>query len=119
MTLTPEREPRVQSLTLAIPPAGDSPLAGVVAALISVVNGDDAGVLASLPAARKLDKAVLTRQLRMAGAWSGRIVAHSFRAGDGATLTTVQLEGEHTRLMLSVAVDSSGVLHQADVSLQA
>jgi CubicO group peptidase (beta-lactamase class C family) len=118
ITLTPEREPRVQSLTLAIPPAADSPLAGVVAALISVVNGNDAGVLASCPMAGTLDKGVLTRQLRMAGAWSGRIVADAFRAGDGATLTTVELAGEHARLMLSVVVDPSGVLHQADVSLE-
>jgi CubicO group peptidase (beta-lactamase class C family) len=118
ITLTPEREPRVQSLTLAIPPAADSPLARVVAALISIINADDAGVLASLPAARTLDKGVLTRQLRMAGAWSGRIIADAFRAGDGATATTVQLQGEHARLMLSVVVDSSGVLHQADVSLE-
>jgi CubicO group peptidase (beta-lactamase class C family) len=118
ITLTPEREPRVQSLALAIPPAAESPLAGVVAALISVINGDDAGVLASFATAGSLDKGVLTRQLRMAGAWSGRVVADGFRAGDGGTLTTVQLKGDHARLILSVAVDSSGVLHQADVSLE-
>jgi hypothetical protein len=108
----------VQSLTLAIPPAAESPLAAVVAALISVVNRDDAGVLASIATAGSLDKGLLTRQLRMAGAWSGRVVADGFRAGDGATLTTVELAGEHARLMLSVVVDPSGVLHQADVSLE-
>lgn len=118
ITLTPEREPRVQSLTLAIPPAADSPLAGVLAALISIVNGDDAGVLASFPTAGTLDMGVLTRHLRMAGAWSGRIVANAFRAGDGATLTAVQLDGEHARLVLSVVVNPNGVLHQADVSLE-
>src|SRR5215813_6610307 len=37
ITLTPEREPRVQSLTLAVPPAAGSPLASVVAALISIL----------------------------------------------------------------------------------
>lgn len=117
ITLTPEREPRVQSLTLAIPPATDSPLAGVVAALVSIVNGGDSGVLACLPSAGSLDKGLLIRQLRLAGAWSGRIVADACRAGDGVTSTTVQLDGEHARLTLSVVVDSSGVLHQADVSL--
>src|SRR5262245_15691299 len=118
ITLTPEREPRVQSLTLAIPPATDSPLAGVVAALISIVNGAESGVLASIPTAGSLDKALLTRQLRMAGAWSGRIVAEASRAGDGVPMTTVELDGEHARLRLSVVVDPSGVLHQADVSLE-
>ena len=116
--LTPEREPRVQSLSLAIPPATDSPLAGVMAALISIINGGDPGALASLPTARSLDNGLLTRQLRMAGAWSGRIVADGSRAGDGVTSTTVQLDGEHARLTLSVVVDSSGVLHQVDVSLE-
>jgi hypothetical protein len=60
----------------------------------------------------------MTRQLRMAGAWSGRVVVDAYRAGDGVTSTTVQLDGEHARLTLSVVVDSSGVLHQADVSLE-
>jgi len=118
ITLTPEREPQVQSLSLAIPAASDSPLAGVIAALISIVNGRDSEVLASLPAVGSLDKDLLTRQLRMAGAWSGRIDAEATRAGDGVTSTTVQLDGEHARLILSVVVDSSGILHQADVSLE-
>jgi hypothetical protein len=117
ITLTPEREPRVQSLTLAIPPAMDSPLAGLVAALISIIDAGEVGVLAALPAAASLDKSLLIRQLRMAGAWSGRIVAAASRAGDGATSTTVQLDGEHARLTLSVVADSAGVLHQADVAL--
>jgi len=116
--LTPEREPRVQSLSLAVPPDSGTPLASVLAALISIVNGGDSGVLASLPSVGSLDKDLLTRQLRMAGAWSGRIEAEATRAGDGVTSTTVQLDGEHAGLALSVVVDSSGVLHQADVSLQ-
>ena len=118
ITLTPEREPRVQSLTLAIPPAADSPLAGLIAALISIVDGGDPGALATRPAAGSLDKGLLTRQLRMAGAWSGRIAEQACRAGDGATSATVHLAGEHARLTLSVIVDSAGVLHQADVSLE-
>jgi hypothetical protein len=116
--LTPERDPRVQSLSLAIPPATDSPLAGVVAALISIINGGDHGALASFPTAGSLNNGLLTRQLRMAGAWSGRIDAEATRAGDGDTSTTVQLDGENAHLTLSVVVDSSGVLHQADVSLE-
>ena len=68
-------------------------------------------------AAGSLDKGLLTRQLRMAGAWSGRVVAAASRAGDGVRSTTVQLDGEHARLTLSVLVDPGGALHQADVSL--
>jgi CubicO group peptidase (beta-lactamase class C family) len=116
--LTPEREPRVQSLSLAIPPASGSPVASVLATLIAIVNGGDSGVLASIPSVGSLDKDLLTRQLQMAGAWSGRIDAEATRAGDGVTSTTVQLDGEHAGLRLSVVVDSSGVLHQADVSLE-
>ena len=116
--LTPEIEPRVQSLTLAIPPALDSALANVVATLISIINGGDPGALARLPTARSLDNGLMTRQLRMAGAWSGRVVAAATRAGDGVTSTTEQLDGDHARLALSVVVDSSGVLHQVDVSLE-
>ena len=118
ITLTPEPEPRVQSLTLAVPPAAESPLTGVVAGLISIVNGGGSGVLASVTAAGSLDKGLLTRQLGMAGAWSGRVVADGYRAGDGVTSTTVQLHGQHARLRLSVIVDSSGILRQADVSLE-
>jgi hypothetical protein len=117
ITLTPEREPRVQSLTLAIPPATDSPLAGLIAALISIVDAGGVGVFAALPAAESLDKGLLIRQLRMAGAWSGGIVAAASRAGVGATSSTVQLDGVHAGLTLSVVVDSAGVLHQADVAL--
>jgi hypothetical protein len=117
ITLTPEREPRVQSLTLAIPPGTDTPLAGAIATLTSVINGGDSGELVSLPAAGSLDRDLLARQLRMAGAWSGGIVAAACRAGDGATSSTVQLDGVHAGLTLSVVVDSAGVLHQADVAL--
>ena len=116
--LTPERAPRVQSLTLAVPPAADSPLARMVAALISIINGGDPGALNALPTARSLDGGLLIRQLRMAGAWSGQIAADAYRAGDGVTSTTVQLEGEHAGLALSVVVDASGVLHQAEASLK-
>jgi hypothetical protein len=108
----------VQSLSLAIPPASGSPVASVLATLIAIVNGGDSGVLASIPSVGSLDKDLLTRQLQMAGAWSGRIDAEATRAGDGVTSTTVQLDGEHAGLRLSVVVDSSGVLHQADVSLE-
>jgi hypothetical protein len=118
ITLTPEREPRVQSLTLAIPPGTDSPLAGAIATLTSVINGGDSGELVSLPAAGSLDRDLLARQLRMAGAWSGRVVATRSRAGDGVTSATVQFDGQHAGLTLSVAVDSGGVLHQAEVALE-
>ena len=70
---------------------------------------------------RTVSEAVAHRQvgtqLRMAGAWSGRITGQASRAGDGVTTTTVQLDGEHARLQLSVMVDASGVLHQADVGI--
>ena len=54
----------------------------------------------------------------MAAAWAGRCRAGAYRAGDGETSVTVELDGEFTRLLLTVAVDQgAGLLQQADIML--
>jgi CubicO group peptidase (beta-lactamase class C family) len=114
--LTPERQPRVQALTLALPPAADSPLATAMAAVICVLNGD-CGALPPAQCAPSLDGQVLSRRLRMAGAWAGRCVPFAFRGGDGETSATVELDGEHARLTLTIATAADGLIQQADVAL--
>jgi CubicO group peptidase (beta-lactamase class C family) len=116
--LSPERPARVQSLILAVPPAGASPLRLALDRIIALMNDGATSWPASVPAAPLLDREVLIRRLRMAAAWAGRCRAGAYRAGDGETAVTVELDGEFTRLLLTVAVDrTAGLLQQADIML--
>jgi serine-type D-Ala-D-Ala carboxypeptidase/endopeptidase len=113
--LTPEREPRVQSFTLAVPPAPDGPLGQVVTALIALLNGGARGWPPTVPVAGSVVTGVLLRQLRMAAVWAGPCRVRAFRAGNGETSSTVELDGETGRLLLSVVISPDGHLRQADV----
>jgi hypothetical protein len=116
--LSPQRPARVQSLILAVPPAGGSPLRLAVDRLIALMNDGATSWPVSIPAAPALDRALLIRRLRMAAAWAGPCRVGACRAGDGETSVTVDLDGEFTRLLLAVAVDrAGGLLQQADVML--
>jgi CubicO group peptidase (beta-lactamase class C family) len=115
--LTPERAPRVQSLTLAVPPAVGAPLGRVLASLISLLNDGASDWPSALPVSGPAPTGLLLRQFRMAGAWAGRCRQGAFRAGDGEQSTTVELDGETARLVLAVAVDAAGHLRQADIML--
>ena len=115
--LTPQRHPRVQSLTLAVPPAPDSLLGQVLTALISLLNGGARDWPPALPVSGPVDTALLLRQFRMAGAWAGRCHQGAFRAGNGDRSVTVELDGETARLVLAVKVDGAGQLRQADIML--
>jgi hypothetical protein len=117
LRLTPERHPRVQSLTLAVPPAPDAPLARVLDSLISLLNSGARDWPRALPVSGDVDTALLLRQLRMAGAWAGRCRPGVFRAGNGETSTTVELEGERARLVLTVVAGGAGQLRQAEITL--
>jgi len=115
--LTPERDPRVQSFTLAVPPADGTRLGRVLASLISLLNDGARDWPSALPVSSPVSTGLLLRQLRMAGAWAGRCRRGGFRAGDGERSTTVELDGETARLVLAVAVDAAGHLRQADIML--
>jgi hypothetical protein len=115
--LTPEREPRVQLLSLAVPPDAGAPLGRVLTSLISLLNDGASDWPSALPVSGPVDTGLLLRQLRMAGAWAGRCHQGAFRAGDGERSTTVELDGETARLVLAVAVDAAGHLRQADIML--
>jgi len=120
--LNPERPPRVQSLTLAVPPAPGSPLGGTLAAVVAWLNGSDGNDGTdrywpdSIPVAETVDAGLLARRLRMAAVWAGPARLGAYRAGDGAASVAVELAGEHATLILTLVVDAaSGVLRQADL----
>jgi CubicO group peptidase (beta-lactamase class C family) len=111
--LSPQRPPRVQSLTIAVPPAADSALRRAVSRVVMWINGDET----ELPATAGTDVARLARRLRMAAAWAGRCRPGAWRAGDGESTAVVELAGEHATLQLSLTVDpASGVLREAAVT---
>jgi CubicO group peptidase (beta-lactamase class C family) len=120
--LNPERPPRVQSLTLAVPPAAGSPLGDALAAVVAWLNGSDGNDGTdrywpdSIPVAETVDAGLLARRLRMAAVWAGPARLGAYRAGDGAASVAVELAGEHATLTLTLVVDpASGVLRQADI----
>jgi hypothetical protein len=117
--LTPEPRPRVQGLRLAVPPAPGSPLAKALSELISLLNDGTAGWPAALTASPWLDTGLAVRRFRMAAGWAGRCIPGAYRAGDGESSATVELDGEHANLALTVEIDpASGKLHQAEVLLR-
>ncbi len=118
--LTPERQPRVQSVTLAVPPAPESALGRALDGIISLLNESASEWPASLPAFRTLDTGLLLRQLRTAAAWAGKCRPAAFRSGDGETSVAVDLDGETARLTLTVSVDPAGhQLQQAEITVRA
>jgi serine-type D-Ala-D-Ala carboxypeptidase/endopeptidase len=118
LQLTPEKPPRVQSLTLATPPAAGSPLALTLAAVIAWMNGFASSWPVTIPLESGTDPGLLARRLRMASAWTGRVTPGAYRAGDGTSTVTVELSGEHAPAVLALSLDpATGALRAADVTL--
>jgi CubicO group peptidase (beta-lactamase class C family) len=116
--LAPLATPLIQSLRVAVPPAPGSALLRMLDAVIGIINDAPAEWPAWLPATADVDTAALARRLRLATAWAGRCTAGGYRAGDGETAATVELEGEAGRAVLAVAVDpGTESLRQATVTL--
>lgn len=116
--LNPERPPRVQFLTLAVPPAAGSPLRAALDALVTWLNGADREWPSSVPAAGTVDTALLARRLRMAAAWAGHCRVGACKAGDGTAAAAVELAGEHAALTLALAIDPrSRLLRHADIAM--
>jgi CubicO group peptidase (beta-lactamase class C family) len=116
--LSPERPPRVQSLTLAVPPAEGSPLASTLAAVLAWLNGTDRDWPEAIQVVPTLDAGLLARRLRMAAAWTGPCRLGAYRAGDGTASVAVELVGEHATVTLALIVDPiSGLIRQSDVVL--
>jgi hypothetical protein len=120
--LNPQRPPRVQSLTVAVPPAPGSVLAAAVATVTAWLNGGRGGEAAhwpaALPVAPEADAGLIARRLRMAATWAGQVTPGAYRAGDGSRSATVELTGQHATVILSLLVNpSTGVLRMADVTI--
>jgi CubicO group peptidase (beta-lactamase class C family) len=116
--LNPQQPPRVQSLTIAMPPAPGSALANVLAGVIAWLNDGAAGWPQALPFAPGTDGGLIARRLRMAAAWAGPLTPGAFQAGDGAAGASVELTGEHASVTLSLLVNpGTGEIRQADVAL--
>ncbi len=115
--LTPERSPRVQSLSLAVPPAAGSPLSETIAAVVTWMNGTDREWPAAVPVAAAVDAGLLARRLRMAAAWAGEIQLGACQAGDGRASVAVELVGTHGGLTLALVIDpQTRLLHLANVT---
>ncbi|HMD95527.1 MAG TPA: hypothetical protein VKG80_23075, partial [Trebonia sp.] len=118
LQLNPERTSRVQSLTLAVPPAAGSPLSAVLQALVGWLNSGTRQWPSSVTVAPGADAGLLGRRLRMAAAWTGPCVAGAYRAGDGDASVSVELSGEHATVTLSLLINPATTeLRQADIAL--
>jgi CubicO group peptidase (beta-lactamase class C family) len=116
--LSPQRPPRVMSLTLAMPPAPGSALAQILDSLVAWLNDGAQGWPASVALAAGVDAGRLARRLRMAAAWCGPATVAAFWSGDGAASVSAELTGEHATLTLSLLVNpATAELRQADIAL--
>jgi CubicO group peptidase (beta-lactamase class C family) len=108
--LTPERQPRVQSVNLSIPPAAGSPLTEALDSVVAWMNGDG-----TVP----VSDGVLARRLKAAAAWAGECRIAAYTGGDGETTTIAELAGEHARLSLTLTIDpAAGQVQQGDITWQ-
>ncbi len=117
--LTPEQHPRVQSVTLAVPPAPDSALGRALSQLVSMLNSGAGEWPPSLPASATVDTGLLLRLLRTASAWAGHCQADACCQGDGETSAAVELSGATAKITLAIVVDPvEHLLQQAEIALR-
>jgi CubicO group peptidase (beta-lactamase class C family) len=115
--LTPEPAPRVQSLTLAVPPAAGSALRAMLDAVVGWLNGTARDWPAAIAVVDGTDAVMLARRLRMASAWAGAVQVGACKAGDGTSSVTVELTGEHATIALTLVIDpETRALRLADVT---
>jgi len=115
--LNPERPPRVQSLTLAVPPAAGSALRVTLDAVVGWLNGDSRDWPSSVPVADGLDTSLLARRLRMAATWAGPVRVGAFKVGDGTASVAAELVGQHATPTLALVIDpETRALRMADIA---
>ncbi len=114
--LTPQRDPRVQELSVAVPPAPGSALQAALDSLLSLINSGGEPWPGSLQLAASVDAGGLARQLRLASVSAGQVAVSAFQAGDGAESVTAELAGDNARVIVTVVVDRAGAILQADVT---
>jgi len=115
--LNPERPPRVQSLTLAVPPAAGSALRVTLDAVVDWMNDGGHDWSLSIPVADGVDAGMLGRRLRMAAVWAGPGRVGAFKAGDGTASVTAELVREHATITLALVIDpETRILRLADAA---
>ena len=115
--LAPQREPLVQQLVVAVPPASGSDLHAALDQVIGAVKAGAPDWPAGLAAADGLDTDRVLRQLRMAAAWAGECAIDCYLAGNGTTAATVRLTGQTGKVVLAVEITESGQLQRSEVTL--
>jgi CubicO group peptidase (beta-lactamase class C family) len=115
--LPPLRQPIVQQLIIAIPPARGSALAEALDLLIAGLSVAEPCWPAGLAAADGFSPDWAARQLGLAAAWIGPGALDSYLAGDGETGTTVRLHGPNGRATLAVEITESGAVSRCEVTL--
>jgi hypothetical protein len=105
--LTPERPPRVQTLTLTPVPDPSPTLRRAVAMLRRALNSAYPRVPDLLPLATDVNRAALARLLQASAAWAGTVHEAEVLGGDGFAETSVRLAGTRRDLVVAVrlAVD--------------
>jgi CubicO group peptidase (beta-lactamase class C family) len=117
--LAPLREPLVQQLLVAVPPAPGSALQTALERLLATIDTGAGQWPAGLTAADGLDAGQVLRQLRLAGAWAGRCQVDSYLAGDGETQTVARLAGTTGTAELSLEIgDPEGQVRSVQVTLR-
>ena len=115
--LAPLRDPLVQQLVVAVPPATGSALHEALTLLVSTLGAASPNWPASLPTADGFDADRPGRQLRIAAAWAGPAAIDCYLAGNGTTNATVRLTGPTGQAELTVEISDSGQVQRADVAL--
>ncbi len=115
--LAPLRQPLVQQLVLAVPPADGSDLDEVLRELVSALNAATPNWPAGLRTADGFDADRATRQLRAAAAWAGKCELDCYLAGNGATTSTVRLAGPSGRVLLAIEVTETGQVRRSEITL--
>jgi CubicO group peptidase (beta-lactamase class C family) len=105
--LTPQRPPRVQTLTLTPVPDPSPTLRRAVAMLRRGLNNAFPRVPELLPLSPDVDRAALARLLQSGAAWAGTVREAEVLGGDGFAETSVRLAGTRRDLVVGVrlAVD--------------
>jgi CubicO group peptidase (beta-lactamase class C family) len=115
--LAPLRQPLVQQLVVAVPPARGSNLDDVLREIVGAINATVPDWPAGLVTADGFAVDSAVRQLRLAAAWAGPGKVDCYLAGNGSTTTTVRLAGSSGNVVLEVEISEAGQLRRSEVTL--
>lgn len=104
--LTPQRPPRVQSLTVTPAPQPAQDLRAAAELVVGELAEPCPRWPDELPTDTDLDRGELTRMLRVASAWAGACDIVAVCSGDGEHHATFRLAGERADLTLTLALES-------------